>query len=74
MKNGITFADVGWTALRMLCYIAPWLAYVLVVQKEIKIEDVASILMIAACWFAWVNHTRMNRVFKAMEKKESGNG
>ena len=74
MKNAITLGDIGRTVLHALYYAAVWCAILWVTRQEISIDTVAMFFLFSACWMTCVNHTRMNRVFKAMEQKESGNG
>lgn len=70
ITTAITLGDIGRTVLRISCYVAAWIAALWMVRKEITVENVTGLFVIATCWVAWVNSTRMNRVFKAMEEKQ----
>jgi len=69
ITTDITLGDIGRTVLRIACYVAAWIATLWVVRKEITVENVTALFVIATCWVAWVNNTRMSRVFKEMEEK-----
>lgn len=71
ITTGITLGDIGSTVLRILCYLAAWACVLWVTRQEIDAKNLVIYTLMASCWLAWVNHTRMNRVLKS---KESTNG
>lgn len=67
ITTAITLGDIGRTVMMFLFYLAVWAGVLWVTRQEIDAKNLVIYTLMASCWLAWVNNTRMNRVLKAKE-------